>query len=320
MSLPHINSTQIPNIIFDYWMAILTPGEFKVLLCICRKTYGWHKARDSISLSQIVKMTGLSRKGVQKIIPALEAHGLIQKDHSKAEEGDSNPNWYEIHLEELSSRGGELSTPPVGNSVRHGVANSVRPQKKDYTKERLTNKYTPPDGGEEEPPPPSLSDAPKPKPTPPSPFRTVCRHERVAHLPAHEDFQKHFNQPLVATSHEEHQKLVTKHGEEKVKRAYEHLAEWKLSKASSEPKKVLSHTDYFRLTKWVMKEILDSMPGGSRSFQRRGKLAISADERAKSEQHVYEDASVMSDEEKARAKAAYEKMRKDAQARTQEKT
>ena len=90
------NYTQIPNVIFDYWMNVLTPAEFKVLMCICRKTFGWHKRRDKVSLTQIMKSTGLSRGGIIKNVQCLVDHGLIGKIQSKTEDGDDAPNLFEV--------------------------------------------------------------------------------------------------------------------------------------------------------------------------------------------------------------------------------
>ena len=111
------NYTQIPNILFDYWMNVLTPAEFKVLMCIARKTFGWHKSKDKISLKQIELSTGLSKKGITQNLQALEAHGLITKVKSKTSDGDDAPNQYEINVidgEEENSVGG------VVNSVHKG--------------------------------------------------------------------------------------------------------------------------------------------------------------------------------------------------------
>jgi len=80
------NYTQIPNTFFDYWMAVLSPGEFKILMCIARKTFGWRKGTDAISLSQIVKMTGLSRRGVVKSLSVLESRNLIIREKNSSEE------------------------------------------------------------------------------------------------------------------------------------------------------------------------------------------------------------------------------------------
>jgi len=52
-------------------------GEGQVLWAIIRKTYGWHKKEDSISFSQIVELTGLSRRMVIYAIQNLEAQQII---------------------------------------------------------------------------------------------------------------------------------------------------------------------------------------------------------------------------------------------------
>ena len=47
------NSTQIPDVILDHWMAELSGAELKVLLYIARRTYGFGRDSDHISLNQI---------------------------------------------------------------------------------------------------------------------------------------------------------------------------------------------------------------------------------------------------------------------------
>ncbi len=187
-------------------------------------------------------------------------------------------------------------------------------------KEREINKedkniYAPPKGSANEPPPPSLSDSKRkrPPPKPKVPFRTATLISRLPDHPSNGEFIKHFNLPLISTSEAHHETLVKENGEDKVIKAYNHLAEWKLSKAQSEPNAVPKHADYYRITTWVMKEILDSLPGGSRTYQRSGKLAISADQRAKEEKHVYKQANIIDEAEKRRLREVYEKMKKDAQ-------
>lgn len=136
------NTSAIPNILFDYWMLILSPAEFKVLMCIARKTYGWHKNNDLISLKQIEKMTGLHRSGIVKNVDALVERGLLNKIKSKTSDGDDAPNRYEINV--YCVEGGSLQNRlPVVDSVDQGVVYSVDPQKKDYTKENI-QKNTPP--------------------------------------------------------------------------------------------------------------------------------------------------------------------------------
>ncbi len=77
------NHTQIPNIIIDRHMAELSHAQFKVLMAICRKTIGWHKQSDYISISQIVELTGVSNKTVVGAIKQLERKGFIVTQKSK---------------------------------------------------------------------------------------------------------------------------------------------------------------------------------------------------------------------------------------------
>ena len=52
MLLP--NTTQVPNIIFDWLLPLLNDGELRCLLYINRRTYGFQKQSDQISISQFV--------------------------------------------------------------------------------------------------------------------------------------------------------------------------------------------------------------------------------------------------------------------------
>lgn len=71
------NHTQIPNVIIDQLMSELSHAQFKVLIAICRKTIGWHKQSDYISISQIMDLTNVSNKTAVKTIRELEEMGLI---------------------------------------------------------------------------------------------------------------------------------------------------------------------------------------------------------------------------------------------------
>ncbi len=64
--------TKISNEIMEQLSMIRIPGEARqVLDTILRKTYGWSKKSDSISLSQFMKMTGLSKVSICKGIKNL---------------------------------------------------------------------------------------------------------------------------------------------------------------------------------------------------------------------------------------------------------
>lgn len=60
----------------------LSGQEYQVLWVIWRKTWGWHKKKDAISLSQIAKMTGMKRPAVVRALNKLLQKGVIKKDNS----------------------------------------------------------------------------------------------------------------------------------------------------------------------------------------------------------------------------------------------
>ena len=77
------NHTQIPNEFIDKCMGELTHAQFKVLIAICRKTIGWHKHSDYISISQIVELANVSNKTVVSALRQLEEMGYITTKKSK---------------------------------------------------------------------------------------------------------------------------------------------------------------------------------------------------------------------------------------------
>jgi phage replication O-like protein O len=83
MAIVKSNHTQVSNDFIDQWMAKIRPSSAVVFLAITRKTTGWHKDVDSISLTQLSEMTGLARQSVITAIGELEENGLIIADRSK---------------------------------------------------------------------------------------------------------------------------------------------------------------------------------------------------------------------------------------------
>ena len=88
--------TGIPNEVFDEVMSRVSGNQFKVLMAIFRKTYGWvdgsdgkgnatYKIEDEIAQSQLMEMTGLSRNTVKSNLGKLIEKGLIikVKDYKK---------------------------------------------------------------------------------------------------------------------------------------------------------------------------------------------------------------------------------------------
>lgn len=72
--------TDISNEIMDAICKIRIPGEARqVLDFILRKTYGWHKKEDCISLSQFVEGTGLNKVHICRSITVLINMNLVTK-------------------------------------------------------------------------------------------------------------------------------------------------------------------------------------------------------------------------------------------------
>ncbi len=83
------NSSQIPNVILDLVLPRISEAEARCLLYICRRTFGFHKDEDNISLSQFERGiktsqgkqldfgTGMSRPSVSAALQCLIKVGVI---------------------------------------------------------------------------------------------------------------------------------------------------------------------------------------------------------------------------------------------------
>lgn len=102
--------TQTPNQIFDQLLNTLNGSQLKVLLYIVRRTFGFKKDNDNISLSQIVRGikkrdgtiqdygTGLSLTSVVKAIEQLIEQNVIIKTKIKDKCGDYKPSNYSLNF------------------------------------------------------------------------------------------------------------------------------------------------------------------------------------------------------------------------------
>lgn len=125
------NYTQIPNVVLDEWIKILNYSEFKILMIICRKTFGWHKTKDKISYNQLSEMTGICKNTVISSLKKLEDYGLIKKTISKNKKGFNNTNTYEISIKDIPK-----DEKGVVQQMHHGSATNA-PTKETLTKETL---------------------------------------------------------------------------------------------------------------------------------------------------------------------------------------
>jgi hypothetical protein len=81
----NLNTTPVPNILFDHYLKELKLAELKILLVIIRQTFGWtdhcsqskRKEKDWISNSQLAMKTGCSQRAINEAIQALVHKKLI---------------------------------------------------------------------------------------------------------------------------------------------------------------------------------------------------------------------------------------------------
>jgi phage replication O-like protein O len=86
MASPQIENgyTKVANELLEALARInLDPYENRVLLFIIRKTYGWHKKMDWISLSQIAMGTGIRKSHISRTINSLEERNLVIRGSNK---------------------------------------------------------------------------------------------------------------------------------------------------------------------------------------------------------------------------------------------
>jgi hypothetical protein len=133
------NSTQVPDTLFDELLSELSGAELKVVLYIIRRTFGFKRQTDTISISQMLsgitkrsgevldKGTGLSKPTLLKAIKELADKGIILPTRKYDEKGGNMPTEYRLHIvaEPPQERGddtlGKETLPsPLGKKILQG--------------------------------------------------------------------------------------------------------------------------------------------------------------------------------------------------------
>jgi hypothetical protein len=118
MAVEKPNYTQTPNRFIDEFMCQLSPYSTCVYLTICRKTIGYHKDTDEISLSQIVKLSGLSKNTVLKGIAELESFLLVTV--TRKGKGRSSANTYGLNFDSV-----QKAENPINNGAQFEPLNET---------------------------------------------------------------------------------------------------------------------------------------------------------------------------------------------------
>ena len=94
------NTFQTPNVLVDDYMQYLTGNETKCYLVVVRKTLGWLKRRDCISLSQITTLSGMGDGPAREAMKALCQFGLVIKTADNDPLKNYGPE-YELELDDM---------------------------------------------------------------------------------------------------------------------------------------------------------------------------------------------------------------------------
>ena len=102
------NSFQVPNLFVDDILKYLTGSEAKLMIFLMRKTFGWIKENDRISITQFQKGAGLSRQCVIDGLSELVKLQIIKKTENKS------GNFYGMNIKwESEVIDGSLKNRPV---------------------------------------------------------------------------------------------------------------------------------------------------------------------------------------------------------------
>jgi DnaA N-terminal domain/Bacteriophage replication protein O len=121
------NTTQVPDVFLDLVAPELSEAELRVSLYIIRRTFGFKKKSDDISLRQMVegiitrdgrvldRGTGLGKSGVAKALAGLLAKGVIVNHRNRSPERGNEPTSYALRFK----------STPLSTGVDKGVSTGV---------------------------------------------------------------------------------------------------------------------------------------------------------------------------------------------------
>lgn len=126
------NYTPTPDAVFDRLLPELTESELKVLLYVVRRTFGFRKDADAISISQMVngitthdgrvldRGTGLSKSSVRRGVNGLVDKQILEVSQVRSKDGEYDTNVYRLHMRQgvvpnWDNPGVKLRPPVVPN-------------------------------------------------------------------------------------------------------------------------------------------------------------------------------------------------------------
>ena len=133
----------VPDELFDELLPELSGAELKVLLYIVRRTFGFKKDSDNISLSQMMhgiktrdgrvldRGVGLTKKTVLGALRNLESDNIIICQRRQSEERGNEPTEYRLNVVGTTANGatplGGINPPPLAERSDQGVGAETPP-------------------------------------------------------------------------------------------------------------------------------------------------------------------------------------------------
>src|SRR5215213_7769335 len=132
------NYTPVPDELFDELMVELSGAELKVLLYIIRRTFGFKRDADTISLSQMLggivthdgrvldRGAGIKdKKTLLAAIKSLDERKIILTQRQQSAARGNEPTTYSLNMRKNGERGN--SPLPLGGKPRQGVGGEILP-------------------------------------------------------------------------------------------------------------------------------------------------------------------------------------------------
>jgi len=131
------NYTPVPDELFDEQLPDLSGAELKVLLYVIRRTFGFKRESDNISLSQMLnglrsrdgrqldRGVGLTKKTLLLAIKSLEEKQIVFTERRRSLVNGDEPTSYRLNVAYSDTR--EITTPPVGEKLLHGGGGEITP-------------------------------------------------------------------------------------------------------------------------------------------------------------------------------------------------
>lgn len=139
------NFTQVPNIFFDKLLHKLGYAEVKCLCYIFRRTYGFQKKSDSISLSQfefgitnskgfvLDSGTGLKRKNIVSALNSLSKMGIVKINRN------GNTNSYSLILDYDDEVGTQSNQTRYAEYPEVGTQSTIQKKEKESIQKKDSN-------------------------------------------------------------------------------------------------------------------------------------------------------------------------------------